>query len=443
MASIEKRQTNQGIRYRARITLKGHPRLSETFTTRREALRWAERTTEALRARRFDPESESEQHTVGDLIDRFIRERLHQLADPTQNRERGAKVVLVGDPDQLKTIGAGDAFRGLIAEHGAARVDTIRRQAEAWQRAASEQVAAGQIAPALDAYREHGAIEWHQDREGARDALVMQYFEDRYLAPDQSSLILAHRNADVRRLNERIRQARCDAGELAPGVRLNGREFSPGDRVLFLRNNHAGRHVRTVEGQGKGVKNGALGTLLEAEAGRFRIRLDSGRTVELNPRLYGRLDHGCATTVHKAQGVTVDRAYVLADRSFDRNLAYVALTRHRHRLALYVDHETFASGDHLHQVLAREPRKDLARDYRAADGLPVLNPATEPLPAAPPPEPDSVEVTPHRLEQLQDALDRLGRWDELAAQAREGAQASQRATLRGQHPGPRAGAARP
>lgn len=54
MASIQKRQTAKGIRYRARITLKGFPRLSETFTTRREATRWADRTTEDLRQRLFD-----------------------------------------------------------------------------------------------------------------------------------------------------------------------------------------------------------------------------------------------------------------------------------------------------------------------------------------------------------------------------------------------------
>ena len=82
MASIEKRHTKQGIRYRARITLKGHPRLSETFNTRREATRWAERTTEALRFRRFQPESEAEQRTLGDLVDRYIRDKVPQLARP-------------------------------------------------------------------------------------------------------------------------------------------------------------------------------------------------------------------------------------------------------------------------------------------------------------------------------------------------------------------------
>ncbi len=81
MAHIEKRKTSKGkIRYRAQIILKGHPRVSETFSTRREATRWAERTTEALRQRRYKPESEAEQHTVGDLIDRYIEVKVSRLA---------------------------------------------------------------------------------------------------------------------------------------------------------------------------------------------------------------------------------------------------------------------------------------------------------------------------------------------------------------------------
>ena len=73
MAHIEKRVTKKGVvRYRVQIVLKGHPRVSETFSNRSAAKRWAERTTEAMRQRVFNPESESEQRTVGDLIDRFI-----------------------------------------------------------------------------------------------------------------------------------------------------------------------------------------------------------------------------------------------------------------------------------------------------------------------------------------------------------------------------------
>ncbi len=338
-------------------------------------------------------------------------------------QERGAKVVLLGDPDQLKAIGAGDAFRGLIEQNGAARVDTIRRQADEWQRQASQDLAEGRLEPALRAYTEHGGVQWHTDADQAHGALVMRYFEDRYLTPNQSSLILAHRKADVRRLNERIREVRRDAGELGPGIKLNGREFAAGDRVLFLRNDHTGRDVRTLEGEGRGVKNGTLGTLLDADATRLQIRLDSGRTVELDPRVYDRLDHGYAATIHKAQGVTVDRAYVLASRGFDRNLSYVALTRHRHQLMLYADQETFAKPEQLRRVLSREPRKDLVRDYRAVDAG-ALSPA--PPPAAPPaPEfarafavEPSVEATPERLAQVETAMSRLERWDALETRSK-------------------------
>ncbi len=96
MASIEKRQTKQGIKYRVRITLKGHPRVSETFTTRREAKRWAERTTEAIRQRRYQPEAEAEQHTLSDLIDRYIEVKVPQLArakDTARNLEWWRKVL--------------------------------------------------------------------------------------------------------------------------------------------------------------------------------------------------------------------------------------------------------------------------------------------------------------------------------------------------------------
>ena len=89
MAHIEKRKTSKGVtRYRAQIILKGHPRVSQTFSTRREATRWAERTTEAIRQRRFGPGSESQRHTVGDLVYRYILDKLSQLSGRTQNRRK-------------------------------------------------------------------------------------------------------------------------------------------------------------------------------------------------------------------------------------------------------------------------------------------------------------------------------------------------------------------
>lgn len=62
-----------------------------------------------------------------------------------------AKVVLLGDPDQLKAIGAGDAYRGLLERHSSAHLESIRRQAEPWQRAASQALAKGRVSAPTNA----------------------------------------------------------------------------------------------------------------------------------------------------------------------------------------------------------------------------------------------------------------------------------------------------
>ena len=56
---------------------------------------------------------------------------------------------------------------------------------------------------------------------------------------------------------------------------------------------------------------------------------------------YQAIDHGYATTIHKNQGATVDRAYVLASGTMDRHLTYVAMTRHRDAAQLYADRQEF------------------------------------------------------------------------------------------------------
>src|SRR3546814_2637486 len=66
--------------------------------------------------------------------------------------QAGAKVVLVGDPEQLQAIEAGAAFRSLAERHGAAEITTIRRQHEDWQRAATTALATGRTGEAVHAY---------------------------------------------------------------------------------------------------------------------------------------------------------------------------------------------------------------------------------------------------------------------------------------------------
>jgi ATP-dependent exoDNAse (exonuclease V) alpha subunit len=100
--------------------------------------------------------------------------------------------------------------------------------------------------------------------------------------------------------------------------------------VYFLRNE-----------RGLGVKNGTLGTVerikghMPGQGDRLTVRLDDGRSVGFDVKDYAHIDHGYAATVHKSQGVTVDRTHVLATSHMDRHASYVGLTRHRERVDLH------------------------------------------------------------------------------------------------------------
>ena len=245
--------------------------------------------------------------------------------------QAGAKVVLLGDDKQLAAIEAGAAFRGVVQHVGAAEITEVRRQKAAWAREAGQQFARGSVADGLAAYAERGHVQIHDSRDAARDALAAAYVDDQGKG---SQIILAHSNKDVQALNEAVREARKERGELRGTARFmaerGGREFAPGDRIVFLKND-----------RDLGVKNGTLGTVERAEDGSLAVRLDSGEARQVQASQYAAVDHGYAVTIHKAQGVTVDRAYLLATPGMDRSLAYVGMTRHREAATLFAGADDF------------------------------------------------------------------------------------------------------
>ena len=255
---------------------------------------------------------------------------------------RGAKLVLVGDHEQLQAIAAGAPFRAIAEQVGHIELQEIRRQREDWQREASVAFATHRTAEGLRAYAERGAVRFDDTRESARSTLVADYLADREVHPDASRVAMAHRRVDARAINDEIRAALQERGELARGIEAGERAFetndglrafAPSDRVVFLEND-----------ADLGVKNGMLGSVAEVHPDRLVVALD-GRgddTVVVPIETYRAIDHGYATTVHKLQGATVDRAFVLASDTMDRHLTYVAMTRHRSDVRLYAGAEEFA-----------------------------------------------------------------------------------------------------
>ncbi|MFT0862411.1 AAA family ATPase, partial [Ancylobacter sp. G4_0304] len=272
----------------------------------------------------------------------------------------GAKVVLVGDPQQLQSIEAGAAFRSLVERHGGAEISEVRRQRAEWQRDATRDLATGRIGNAVEAYERNGMVHAAQTREQARGELIDRWDRDRQAASNRSRIILTHTNDEVSALNQTARDRMREAGDLGEEVRVTvergERFFARGDRVMFLQNE-----------RGLGVKNGTLGSIEQVSAQSMSVRTDDGRTVSFDLKDYDRIDHGYAATIHKSQGMTVDRTHVLATPGMDAHSSYVALSRHCDGIELHFGRDDFANGDRLVRTLSRDRAKDMASDYARSD----------------------------------------------------------------------------
>jgi conjugative relaxase-like TrwC/TraI family protein len=252
---------------------------------------------------------------------------LHRLI--TLAGEQSARVVLVGDPAQLPEISAGGAFARLTT-HVPNHVLTVnRRQAEGWERDALDLLRDRQPGPALAEYGTHGRVTVADTATQQRQAMVADWHHA--TRDGQSTLMLAISRADVTDLNTRAQTARVNAGELHPENEMvvGDRRFLVGDQVI------CGRNDRRA-----GLTNGTRLTVthLHPDTGGISGVDPSGQPVDI-PGTYvneGHVALGYATTIHKAQGATVDRAFLLGDDRLFAEAGYVGLSRGRTANQLYV-----------------------------------------------------------------------------------------------------------
>ena len=276
----------------------------------------------------------------------------------------GAKLVLVGDWQQLQAIEAGAAFRAIAENYQYAELTQIRRQTTPWQVEASLHLAQGQVEHALQAYDLHDHIHRFKTTSEAKQSLIEQWNDVRIAQPSESQIILAYTRKDVAELNDMARQIKRGDGELGEDVVFNmergERAFAVNDRVYFLKREDS-----------LSVINGTLGTIqgIDAKSGVITVALDRDdlnkkpQLIQVNTHYYKHMEHGYAATVYKAQGVTVDRAYVLPTKHYDAHSTYVAMTRHRKSCDVFVSRDLFAHDKALVYALNRNRAKDVTLDY--------------------------------------------------------------------------------
>jgi Ti-type conjugative transfer relaxase TraA len=264
--------------------------------------------------------------------------RLARLLDHAADAK--TKVVLIGDERQVPAVEAGGGFAGLADRLGAVELSQVHRQHQTWDRAALDELRHGDISEWIAAYDQHGRLVPCRSADEQTRTLVSDWYVAAREHGMRETVMLAGRRDEVADLNHLARATRVAAGELddTTALTVNGRSFTQGDRVLALRNrpvdhaDHDGRHL---------LRNGNRATVVEADhqAVELTVQLDTGPTVRL-PADYladGHVDHGYAMTIHKSQGMTTGRSFVLASPDLARELGYVAASRHTDEARFYVN----------------------------------------------------------------------------------------------------------
>lgn len=290
----------------------------------------------------------------------------------------GAKVVMIGDYHQLQAVGAGGTLLDLDALGGVVTLTGTVRANEDWERSAQVRWRNGDPTTVAE-YDTHGRIHLHDDADTARRT-VLDAWATTLEDEEATSVMLAHRRADVAALNDAARTHLLDTGLLAAKAQVPANEcdddghvvrsfrLCKDDRVLITRNSdHA--------------LNGEQGVVRTTHAdGSITIALPStqGSGVRLVHLPAEELDTGgvalaYALTGHKAQGVTVDHCHVLADGLMTKQWGYSTMTRGRqtNSLTFVADPDREATAED--QLAEAWMRDDLERTARSQ--LPVTTDA--------------------------------------------------------------------
>lgn len=256
---------------------------------------------------------------------------MRHLLDAT---DKGTSIILVGDPDQLPSVGCGDILRDLLSCKSipAIRLDALHRQADDGSIAANANL----------------ILEGNEPKSMGDDFEIISCKTEEEAQETIARLVLEHKNEDLICLtptkNENVALGTVQLNKLIQALEVKddikvlkrGQSLvlHIGDKVMQNKNDYSTEWIDPVTGEVlQGIFNGELGVISDIDPlkGSVTITFDEGKTAEYKGKLLDNIDLAYAVTVHKSQGCEFDRVIIALGKMnallYKRSLLYTAVTR--------------------------------------------------------------------------------------------------------------------
>ncbi len=256
---------------------------------------------------------------------------MRHLLDAT---DKGTSIILVGDPDQLPSVGCGDILRDLLSCRSipSIRLEALHRQSDDGSIAANANL----------------ILEGNEPRSMGDDFEIISCKSEEEAQETIARLVLEHKNEDLICLtptkNENVALGTVQLNKLIQALEVKddikvlkrGQSLvlHIGDKVMQNKNDYSTEWIDPVTGEVlQGIFNGELGVISDIDPlkGSVTITFDEGKTAEYKGKLLDNIDLAYAVTVHKSQGCEFDRVIIALGKMnallYKRSLLYTAVTR--------------------------------------------------------------------------------------------------------------------
>ena len=294
--------------------------------------------------REFDPDADYN-HLLEDVIivDEVSMVDEYVFCALLQAMKRGARLVLVGDKDQLASVGAGNVLHDLIASKtfNVSYLTQIYRQSEDSKIVPNAHKINDGIMPDLDNKSNDFFFEEKQNADdilATTLALVTKRLP-KYtgLEPRDIQVLcpMKRGSAGIYNLNRELQKAINPPSPTKREARHGDFVFREGDKVMQVVNNYDLSWKQMSEFRidaGKGVFNGDMGVIesINSQTMQFTVRFDDDKVAVYASDNLDELVLAYAVTIHKSQGSEFDCVVIALDANYmlqTRNLLYTAVTR--------------------------------------------------------------------------------------------------------------------